>query len=118
MTSAVAVFRLNKLFQELAEQDNFKPDTIDDLFIIRQLALIHSEISEAVEGHRRDRMDSHLPHRKEMDVELADAFLRIVKFAVHMDIPLAEIICEKEAYNRTRHDHSEAARNAPGGKRF
>jgi hypothetical protein len=39
--------------------------------------LIHSEISEAMEGHRKNLQDDKLPHRKMFDVELADAAIRI-----------------------------------------
>lgn len=38
--------------------------------------LIHSEISEAMEGHRKDANDDKLPHRKMFEVELADAVIR------------------------------------------
>ena len=37
------------------------------------LCLIHSEISEAMEGERKGLMDGHLPQRKMAEVELADA---------------------------------------------
>lgn len=41
------------------------------------LCLVHSEISEALEGHRKNLMDDHLPKRKMIEVELADAIIRI-----------------------------------------
>lgn len=40
------------------------------------LALIHSEISEADEGFERELMDDHLPHRRMVEVELADVAIR------------------------------------------
>lgn len=46
------------------------------------LCLIHSEISEAMEGERKDLMDDHLPHRKMAEVELADAVIRISHFGL------------------------------------
>ena len=45
------------------------------------LALIHSEISEALEGLCKNQMDDHLPHRPMAEVELADALIRILDFA-------------------------------------
>src|ERR1700722_20008569 len=48
------------------------------------LALIHSEISEALEGDRKNLMDDHLPHRKMIEVELADAMIHISHLAVHL----------------------------------
>ena len=41
------------------------------------LCLIHSEISEAMEGERKGLMDDKLPHRKMAEVELVDALIRI-----------------------------------------
>lgn len=38
------------------------------------LCLIHSEISEAMEGHRKGLMDDKLPHRPMLEVELATIF--------------------------------------------
>jgi hypothetical protein len=42
------------------------------------LALIHSEVSEALEGHRKNLNDTHLPHRPMIEVELADTIIRIL----------------------------------------
>lgn len=46
------------------------------LLVPTKLCLIHSEISEAMEGHRKDQPDDKLPHRKMVEVELADAAAR------------------------------------------
>jgi hypothetical protein len=45
------------------------------------LCLIHSEISEAMEGARKGIMDDHLPNRPMEEVELADAIIRICDYA-------------------------------------
>ena len=45
------------------------------------LCLIHSEISEAMEGHRKKLMDDKLPHRPMLQVELVDAVIRILDLA-------------------------------------
>lgn len=44
------------------------------------LALVLSEISEALEGERKDLMDDHLPHRKMAEVEMADAAIRLFDY--------------------------------------
>lgn len=49
--------------------------------------LIVSELAEAMEGHRRDRMDDKLPHRKMLEVELADAVIRIGDYPGALDNP-------------------------------
>lgn len=44
-------------------------------------ALIHSEISEGLEGWRKNLMDDKLPHREMLEVELADTCIRILDVA-------------------------------------
>jgi NTP pyrophosphatase (non-canonical NTP hydrolase) len=83
-----------------------------------KIALVHSELSEALEAYRRDKMDDHLPHRSGVEVELADAVLRIMGIATHLGLDLAGAIVEKHHYNQTRPDHLPEARAQTGGKRF
>jgi len=40
------------------------------------LMLMTSELAEAMEGHRKGLMDDKLPHRRMLEVELADALIR------------------------------------------
>jgi len=82
------------------------------------LALIHSEISEALEGARKDLFDDHLTHRKMLEVELADAVIRIFDLAGREGLDLGSAIAEKHAYNSVRADHQLANREKSGGKKF
>jgi NTP pyrophosphatase (non-canonical NTP hydrolase) len=82
------------------------------------LALIHSEISEAMEGARKGLMDDKLPHRPMLEVELADALIRICDMAGGMGLDLAGAVTEKLEFNARRIDHTPAARSAIGGKSF
>lgn len=82
------------------------------------LCLVHSEISEALEGHRKNLMDDHLQHRKMFVVELADAIIRILDIAAHIAPDLPEAIVEKIEYNKTRRDHSVDARKEANGKKY
>lgn len=82
------------------------------------IALIHSEVSEALEGLRKDAQDDHLPHRKMAEVELADALIRILDFAGLKGYDIAGAFEEKLEYNLRRLDHKREAREAVGGKRF
>lgn len=85
------------------------------------LCLIHSEISEAMEGHRKGLMDDKLPHRPMLRVELIDAMLRILDLlgSQENDIhPAGMIFQEKRDYNAKRADHKPEARLAAGGKAF
>ena len=50
------------------------------------IQLINTEIAEATEGERKDRMDDHLPHRKMGEVELADALIRTLDIGGRMGL--------------------------------
>lgn len=82
------------------------------------IALMHSELSEALEALRKDRNDDHLPHRKGVEVELADVLVRIFDYAGARKLDLAGAMIEKLAYNARRADHTPAARAQADGKKF
>jgi len=82
------------------------------------IALCHSELSEALEGARKNLMDDHLPHRKMAEVELADCIIRILDLAEREGFDIAGAIAEKHEYNRTRADHQLSNREKEGGKSF
>lgn len=82
-----------------------------------KLMLIVTEIAEAKEGHRKNLMDSHLINRPMIEVELADAIIRIADLAGALDLDLAGAVVEKLAYNRTRADHQIEHRKSANGKK-
>lgn len=82
------------------------------------LCLVHSEISEAMEGHRKNLMDDKLPHRSMFEVELADVFIRIFDIAGAFNLDLGGAIKEKLEYNSTREDHKIENRIKTGGKAY
>lgn len=79
--------------------------------------LIVSEIAEAKEGHRKNLFDGHLPHRSIIEVELADAVIRIADLAGAMGLDLAEAIIEKMEFNAIRPDHRIENRMKANGKK-
>lgn len=86
--------------------------------VAQQLCLSHSELSEAMEGHRKGLPDDKLPHRPMIEVELADAVIRIADLAGAMGLDLGGAIAEKLAFNAHRPDHKIENREAAGGKSY
>ena len=86
--------------------------------VAQKLMLIVSEISEAMEGHRKGVADDKLPHRSMFEVELADAMIRIGDLAGALGLDLGGAIAEKLAFNAQRPDHKPEARAAEGGKAY
>lgn len=82
------------------------------------LCLVHSEISEAMEGHRKGLQDDKLPHRRMFEVELADAVIRILDIAESERLDFASIILEKIEFNKNREDHKIENRMKAGGKKY
>lgn len=82
------------------------------------IALIHSEISEAMEGERKGLMDDHLPLRPMAEVEMADAIIRIMDYCGRWNYDVGGAIIEKIEYNKSRADHKLENRQKEGGKRF
>ena len=82
------------------------------------LMLIVTELAEALEGHRKDLMDDHLPHRKMLEVEMADCIIRIFDFCGGLDLDLGGAYVEKMEYNKTRSDHQIEQRKLSNGKKF
>jgi hypothetical protein len=81
------------------------------------VALMHSELSEALEADRKGLKDDKLPHRDGREVEFADLIIRVLDTAAALGLDVAGAIIEKNRYNRTRADHKLSARRA-GGKRY
>lgn len=82
------------------------------------LMLVVSEIAEGMEGHRKGLADDKLPHRPMLEVELADACIRIFDLAGAKGFDLGGAIAEKRAFNAHRADHKIENRLKPGGKAY
>lgn len=84
--------------------------------VFEMLMLTVSELSEAMEGHRKGLADDKLQHHPMIAVELADAVIRVLDLAGAMGIDLGTVIAEKAQFNATRADHKPENRLKPGGK--
>lgn len=102
----------------ISEPENDYERIVGPALVAQKLCLIHSEVSEAMEGHRKNLMDDKLPHRKMIEVELADAVIRIMDLAGAMNLDLGGALVEKLVFNTQRPDHKPENRAADGGKGY
>jgi NTP pyrophosphatase (non-canonical NTP hydrolase) len=89
-------------------------DTVTERFA--KMMLMVSEIAEMSEGVRKNLPDDKLPQYSAEEVELADLLIRAFDYAGWRKLRLGEAFWAKLEYNRTRQDHTDAARRAAGGK--
>jgi len=82
------------------------------------IALMHSELSEALEGLRKNLMDDKLEHREMAEVEFADCVIRIMDYCGAKKYDIGGALMEKRRYNAVRADHTHEERLKKNGKRF
>lgn len=95
-----------------------KGSRLGKAIVAEKLCLIHSEVSEAMEGARKNLPDDKLPHRPMIEVELADAVIRILDLCGALNLDLEGAINEKRAYNSKREDHKIENRKKVNGKAY
>ena len=110
-------------WQDLSTGTDFREEVrmgtrLGKALVAEKLVLIHSEISEALEGYRKNLMDDKLTHRPALEVELADAIIRIMDLAGALNLDIAGAIIEKMDFNARRPDHKPENRMSEGGKSF
>lgn len=74
------------------------------------IALMHSELSEALEALRKDANDDKIPQYLGEEAELADAVIRVMDYDAGFSLRIAEAIIDKLVFN--------AGREPKHGKKF
>ncbi len=109
------VIQLEDLQREIhrtAKEKGWWPTEESTRNVPEALALIHSEVSEALEEWRGKnqtirsmrviRYEGKSSKPEGFAVELADILIRVLDLAYGLDIPLAQALKEKMTYNKTR----------------
>ena len=85
-------------------------DYVRNLFMASRLALIHAEVSEALECVARQKLETYTPgpgwspdaKPEGLPIELADVFLRLADLAGHLGIDLNAAAEQKHRFNERR----------------
>lgn len=104
MTITELVEQSHGLAKEKGWWPEYNPDHTGAVNIPEKLALIHSEISEALEAYRKGQMTTFIDGTKPdgFPVELADAVIRIADLCGFLRIDLAAVLKAKHDYNKSR----------------
>ena len=106
------------LVEVVNNPDGALQELLSGALVAQKLCLSHSEVSEAMEGHRKNLMDDKLPHRKMIEVEIADAIIRLFDLAGALRLDVGGAMAEKMIFNTNRPDHKLESRQKYGGKSY
>lgn len=94
--------RVQKLMHTISKNHGFYDGPA--LNVGEKIALMHSELSEALEFARKDvkAKSDHIPEFTGLEEEMADCIIRIMDFAEAMNLRVSEAILAKSEFNAGR----------------
>lgn len=73
------------------------------------IALMHSELSEMLEGVRKPGPDIHCPEFSSEEIEAADVLIRLLDYCAGHELRLGQATLAKIKFNQSRpHKHGKA----------
>ncbi len=85
-------------------EHGFEPDNDADYNVGEKIALMHAELSEALEAYRKypNAPSEHIPDFTGPEEEFADCIIRIMNTAQRLHLRVAEAMIAKQAFNAAR----------------
>jgi NTP pyrophosphatase (non-canonical NTP hydrolase) len=93
---------INELADRIHTVNKEKGFWANDRNVGEMLMLVTSELGEALEAHRKNKKDDHLPQYEGLHVEIADAIIRLLDMSAGLGININKIILDKLEYNKSR----------------